>query len=153
MGTDRRRHPDPADRGVDPARSRRPLTVVDASVVVEVLWGRGGPGTVTLLAAQGPLTAPGLIDLEVVSALRRLVLTRQISEASGRTMLRRDPDLRIARRDHAPLLPRVWELRHQLTPYDAAYVALAEQEAAVLLTRDARLAAAHGIRCEVRLVS
>lgn len=62
-------------------------------------------------------------------------------------------DLPLERAPHRPLLPRCWELRQNLTPYDASYVALAEALEAVLITADARLAAAPGIRCEVSVLS
>lgn len=60
--------------------------------------------------------------------------------------------IRIERSPHLPLLARCWELRHNLTVYDASYVALAELLGAPLLTGDARLAAAPGIRCDVELL-
>ncbi len=60
--------------------------------------------------------------------------------------------LPIERYPHLALLPRVWELRHNLTPYDAAYVALAEALGAVLVTADARLAEAPGLRCAIELL-
>jgi predicted nucleic acid-binding protein len=61
--------------------------------------------------------------------------------------------LRIERHTHSPLLPRIWGLRENVTPYDAAYVALAEALGVPLLTADARLANAPGIRCEVELLT
>ncbi len=60
--------------------------------------------------------------------------------------------LRLARAPHAPLLRRCWELRHNLTTYDAAYVALAELLGAVLVTGDARLSSAPGARCAVEVL-
>ncbi len=61
------------------------------------------------------------------------------------------PRLDLELRDALPRLPRVWELRHNLTPYDAAYVALAEATGSVLLTSDRRLAAAPGLRCAIEV--
>lgn len=55
----------------------------------------------------------------------------------------------VTRRSHHPLIPRIWELRDNLTPYDASYVALAEALGCPLVTADARLAAAPGVRCEI----
>ncbi len=62
-------------------------------------------------------------------------------------------ELLIRRYPHRALLPRIWELRHNLTPYDAAYAALAEVLGAPLLTADAKLAGAPGLRCEVELLA
>jgi predicted nucleic acid-binding protein len=62
-------------------------------------------------------------------------------------------DMRLERAPHGPLMPRIWGLRDNLTPYDAAYVALAEALDTVLLTGDARLARAPGIHCEVELLT
>ena len=59
----------------------------------------------------------------------------------------------ILRAPHPPLLTRCWELRHNVSPYDASYVALAEALNATLLTSDARLAAAPGLRCQVELIT
>lgn len=130
------------------------MLVVDASVLVVALVDHGAAGDQARAALQGtPLTAPELIDLEVTSVLRR-------QTASGRLDLRRAElaltdlyDLPLERAAHRPLLPRCWELRHNLTPYDASYVALAEALDAVLLTADERLAAAPGIRCTVMVLT
>ena len=70
----------------------------------------------------------------------------------GRELLVRLTALPVDRHGHAPLLPRIWELRSVVTAYDAAYVALAERLGAVLLTRDSAIAGAAGLRCEVSLV-
>jgi predicted nucleic acid-binding protein len=129
------------------------VIVVDASVLVPALVDddRDGDRARSLLRGQG-LVAPQLIDLEFVSTVRRQV-------ASGRVLLRRAvlalrdlQEIRIERAPHSPFVNRVWELRDNLTPYDAAYVAVAEALHVPLFTADRGIAGAPGIRCEVRLV-
>jgi predicted nucleic acid-binding protein len=104
------------------------------------------------LRAEG-LAAPHLVDLEVINALRRLVHRGQLSLTGAERAIRRLERVRIDRHTHRPLLARVWALRENVTPYDASYVALAEALGVPLLTTDARLANAPGIRCEVELLT
>ncbi len=92
------------------------------------------------------LVAPHLVDLEVMQGLRRH--DRQGRHDAVRA-LRQFRLLGIRRFDHEPLLPRIWELRHNLTAYDAAYVALAEVIEAPLFTSDRGIANAPGHRAEV----
>ena len=114
------------------------MIVVDASVVVTALADDGPDGE----RARGRLvgeqiTAPHLIDVEVVSAWRRLAAAGHLEErraAFAQADLRALP---ITRVPHAPLMERCWELRRNMTVYDAAYVALAELVEAPLLTADA----------------
>jgi predicted nucleic acid-binding protein len=90
------------------------------------------------------LHAPHLIDLEVAQLLRRLVREAALS-AHRAGQARQDwLDLRVTRYPHDVLLPRIWQLRHNLTAYDAAYVALAEELGAALVSRDSRLSSASG---------
>jgi predicted nucleic acid-binding protein len=88
--------------------------------------------------------APHLIDLEVAQTLRELVLRHEIAAESARLMLNVLAAMRIARHDHTSLLPRIWELRHNITSYDAAYIALAESLDAPLITADGPLSRAPG---------
>jgi predicted nucleic acid-binding protein len=121
--------------------------VVDASVMVAALADRGERGfSATAALSTSNLMAPHLIDLEVAHSLRRY--GRSDSERAT-TALRRFRLAPIARFDHAPLLPRIWELRHNLTAYDAVYVALAEATHTPLLTMDRRIANAPGHHAEV----
>lgn len=99
------------------------------------------------------LAAPELIDPEVLSVLRRLVTTNTISTARSARAVADLADVRIQRVSHRPLIGRCWELRNNLTPYDAAYAALAEALNAPLLTADAALARAPGTRCEIELLT
>lgn len=93
------------------------------------------------------LAAPHLVDVEVTSVLRRSVRTGTMSEQRASQALQDLADLAIERVPHTTLLPRVWELRDNYTPYDACYVAVAELFHVPLLTYDARMAGAPGARC------
>jgi predicted nucleic acid-binding protein len=104
------------------------------------------------LLAQPSLRAPELVVLEVAGALRNRVLRSEVNVEDARQALLRLQRLPIVRHPLMPLLDRVWELRDNLTPYDAAYVALAERLELPLLTADAGIAHAPGLRCRVRLV-
>ena len=124
------------------------MTVVDASVLVTALADddRDGDAVRARLRRAEELAAPELVDLEVFSVLRRQLNRGQLDRRRADLAL---TDLRIFpldRYSHLSLLERVWELRDALTPYDAAYVALAEMLDCPLLTGDARMAkgAAHG---------
>ncbi|HEV2468409.1 MAG TPA: type II toxin-antitoxin system VapC family toxin [Candidatus Sulfotelmatobacter sp.] len=97
------------------------------------------------------LHAPHLLDLEVTQVFRRLAAQGVISTHRANEAIRDLLDLRIARYPHLVLLPRVWQLRHKLSAYDAAYIVLAEKLAAPLITRDARLASAAGHTAVVEL--
>jgi predicted nucleic acid-binding protein len=99
-----------------------------------------------------PLHAPHLIDVEVTQVLWRYAATRQIEPARCRDALDALQGFPLRRHQHDVLLPRVWELRHNLTAYDATYVALAEARDVTLLTRDRRVATAIGHRARVNLV-
>ncbi len=88
------------------------------------------------------LHAPDLIDLEVCQTLRRYVRSQELSAARAETALDLLGQLDLNRYSHVPLLPRIWQLRDNLTAYDGAYVALAEALGATLLTCDERLARA-----------
>jgi predicted nucleic acid-binding protein len=131
------------------------VIVLDASVVIEML--RPSPIQHELdrrfRVAEPSLHAPHLLLLEVADGLRRLVANTAITSDRGSLALRRLADLNLVTHDHDLLLQRVWELRDNLTAYDAAYVALAEALDAPLLTLDARLARAPGHRARVELLA
>lgn len=129
------------------------MIVVDASVVVTGLADDGPDGDLVRSRLRvEQLVAPHLIDLEVASAWRRLVSAGDVDERRARLALDDLRSLRLERVPHGPLLNRCWELRHNLTVYDAAYVALAELMQIDLLTGDRRLADAPGIRCGVEVL-
>jgi predicted nucleic acid-binding protein len=102
---------------------------------------------------EARLIAPELLDLEVASVWGRAVRAGRMSEMPGSQAPADLAALPLARAPHAPLMPRIWELRDNLTVYDAAYVALAEALGAPLLTADRKLTQATGTRCEFALVT
>lgn len=130
------------------------MIAVDASVVLELLLvtPAGRDLGDRLLVPDESLHAPHLLDVEVAQVVRRFGLRGEIGEARGRQALDDLDVLPLERYGHRPLLPRIWELRSNLTAYDAAYLALAESLEAPLLTRDRGLASAPEARTRVELV-
>jgi predicted nucleic acid-binding protein len=125
------------------------VRVVDAGVVVALLAADLDPD----LLGQEELAAPHLIDSEVTHVLRGLVRRGHLTEEQGVLALRGFDELVLSRFPAHVLRPRMWELRHNLSAYDATYVALAELvDATALLTTDARLAHAPGPRCAIQLL-
>lgn len=104
-----------------------------------------------IFAANESLYAPHLIDLEVAQVLRRYARSAVISPERGAEALRDLAEFPITRYPHCELLPRIWEMRHHVTAYDAAYLALAEALEARLVTRDRALARADA-RVPVQMV-
>lgn len=125
------------------------MIVVDASAAVSGLLNDGAARRV-LGAEQAHV--PHLIDAEVTSAIRRRTLAGQISDGAGWAALDTWRRLAATRYPVQALLDRVWQLRTNLSAYDACYVALAEALDCALLTADGRLARAPGIRCPVTVV-
>lgn len=129
------------------------MIVVDASIIVTGLADDGPDGDRVRARLRGErLAAPHVIDLEVASAWRRLVAAGDLDERRAQLAFDDLDSLRLERARHAPLLARCWELRHNVTMYDAAYIALAELMATSLLTGDARLASAPGTRCDIEVL-
>ena len=130
------------------------MIVVDASAILEVLLRTPAAHRVEkrIFAPGQSLHAPHLIDLEVLQVLRRYAARREISGERGREAVSDLGAFRLRRWAHDALAARIWDLRQNLTAYDAAYVALAEALDAPLLTRDRRLASAPGIRARVEAV-
>ena len=128
------------------------MIVLDASAAVELLLERDAVGewARARVAHADSVHAPHLIDLEVASALARLARAREITATLGRLALTELVGMPIRRYPATRLLERIWRLRGALTPYDAAYIALAEALDAPLLTTDERLARStgHGARIE-----
>jgi predicted nucleic acid-binding protein len=123
------------------------MLVVDASVLTELILGRPAGDVVSEhLASHGfALHAPHLVDVEVLSALRRLVSSGEASAERAAEAIADLHDLPIERYPHDILVPRIWQLRENFSAYDASYVALAEglaDEPVPLLTADGRLARA-----------
>jgi predicted nucleic acid-binding protein len=130
------------------------MIVVDASVLVVALAQDGVDGQQKRdLLHVDDLHAPEVVDLEVASYVRRARRAGRIGPQRALQALADLALMPLARVSHTPLLSRIWDLRDNLTPYDAAYVALAETLKAPLLTADVRLSRAPGIRCEVVVLS
>ncbi len=129
------------------------MIVVDASAMLEVLLATqtGARVEERLLGAGESLHAPHLLDVEVAQVLRRYAAAKELTPERGREALADLADFPLHRYPHDVLLPRIWELRSNVTAYDAAYLALAETLVAPLVTCDARLASAprHAARVEV----
>lgn len=129
------------------------MIVVDASVLAPALADDDDDGNRARKRLRGEqLAAPELVDLEVVSTLRRAARSGRLDERRSAQALADLVALPLRRVPHLRLLPRVWELRDNLTAYDAAYVALAEALSALLLTADGPLARATGVRCDVEIL-
>jgi predicted nucleic acid-binding protein len=125
------------------------MIVLDASAALSALMNDG--------AARGAIAveqlhAPHLIDTEVVSGLRRQAASGAVSGEQARSMVRVWQAIGISRYPGVAMLERVWELRDNLSAYDATYVALAEELGCALLTADRRLGRAPGVRCAVTTV-
>jgi predicted nucleic acid-binding protein len=125
------------------------LAVIDASVlaVFYVADDARHALVVERLKTGDALFAPAHLDAEIVSALRGMARSKPGLERVVPRALTHLAGFPIRRMPLPPLLNRMWELRHNITAYDAAYVALAERLEAVLITCDARLATASGPNC------
>jgi predicted nucleic acid-binding protein len=130
------------------------VIVVDASAVIEVLLNTAAGEALTdrLLEPSETVAAPHLLDVEVLQVLRRYTLVGDIDSERGQQAVEDLHDLPILRYPYDPFLQRTWELRHNVTAYDAVYIALAEALDATLLTRDERLASAPGHGATIELV-
>lgn len=129
------------------------MTVVDSSCLVEVLLQTGDAAAIEArLRRAGGLHAPELVDLEILQVLRRLLGGREISSERAEIALAALERLALRRWSHTALSRRIWELRANLTAYDAAYVALAQRLRCSVLTRDRRLARSSGHRVRIDVV-
>ena len=130
------------------------MIVVDASALLEVLLQTPASGRVAdrLFDTNETLHTAHLLDLEVAQVLRRYTLSGEMDAERGGQALEDFCDLNLNRYPHDVFLPRIWTLRHNLTAYDAAYVALAEALDAPLITRDAALAGASGHLAHIEFI-
>jgi predicted nucleic acid-binding protein len=129
------------------------VIVVDASVLATALGDDGRDGDRARARLHGELlAAPHLIDLEVGSVWRRLVVAGTMDLRRAGLALVDLYELPIRRAGHLDLLPRCWELRSNLSVYDAAYVSLAEALETTLVTSDARIKKAPGPRCNIEVL-
>ncbi len=115
------------------------MIIVDASAMVEALVGRA-PDEELLHALSGDVDAPHLLDVEVLSVLRGLLLGGKLDALAAEQARLDHFAFTITRHETAPLSERIWQLRHQFTSYDASYLSLAEALQAPLYTCDAKLA-------------
>lgn len=123
--------------------------MVDASAAVSALTG-DGPARAIL--GEHRLHAPHVVDVEVAQALRRRVAAGDVAAGDGANALATWARLGVTRHPVTGLLGRIWELRDNLSAYDAAYAALAEALEIPLVTADGRLGRAPGVRCAVTVV-
>ena len=128
------------------------MIVVDTSAVISVLAGQPRVARlVDRVINDGDLHAPHLIDVEFQHALRRLAVAGAINDDRAADARMDFANLTIVRYPHVSLADRMWELRHNVTAYDAAFLALAEALGAPLVTCDARLARAPGHAASVEV--
>lgn len=131
------------------------MIVLDASCLLELLLQRPGKKIISqrLVDHGEELCAPSLIDVEVCHVLRRYSRLGELSARRGGEAIDELADFPLERYPHTLLLPRIWQLRNNLTAYDAAYVVLAEALNAVLLTCDKKLAKVTGHRATIEVIS
>ena len=125
---------------------------LDASVAGTALTAPGSPAADLLSGDDAVFQVPSIFDAEVLSALRGLVRGGKFDGAAAAELV---PDLMVLPIDRwhmSPLLPRMWELRENLTPDDAPYVALAELTGTVLVTGGERISASPGHRCDIQII-
>ena len=128
------------------------MLVVDASCLHDVLVGKPNATRIRARLARDPdQAAPHVIDVEVLNVVRRDFLVGQLDATAARQAVEDLRDWPAERFGHQPLLGRAWALRANVRGWDAVYVALAELLGATLLTSDARLAGAVGLRCPVEV--
>ena len=129
------------------------MIVLDASAAIDWLLQTSAGRRIEkrIYSRNESLHTPHLLDLEVTQVLRRLVREGAVSAHRADEAIRDLLDLRITRYAHFVLLPRIWQLRHNFSAYDAAYIVLAEKLGAGLVTRDGRLASASGHAAAIEL--
>lgn len=129
------------------------MIVVDASAIVEVLLNTttGGALRRHLFASGETLHVPHLADVEVSQVLRRYSISKVLDKERASEAFDDYRAMPLTRYPHAVLLPRVWELRHHLSAYDAVYIALAEALPAALVTCDQALGSVSGHRAAIQV--
>lgn len=130
------------------------MIVVDASVLVDALIDDGSGGDLARSALSEDLhwAAPAHLVIETISVIRGRLLGGKLQARRADEAIAALVELEMDQIDVLPLTHRIWELRNNLTAYDAAYLAVAEEFDCALLTSDARLARANGPRCPVQLL-
>ena len=130
----------------------QPVIVVDTSAVLDTLVASPRHEELAQrLAGESDLHAPHLIDVEFLHVLRRLVILGELTAERANDTRVDFADLAMRRYPHHPLADRMWQLRHNLTAYDATFIALSEALEAPLVTTDAKLATGPGHNARVEL--
>ena len=129
------------------------MIVLDASAAVDWLLQTSAGRRIEqrIYSRDETLHAPHLLDVEVTQVLRRLARQGVVSVRRAEEAMRDLMELRVTRYSHLVLLPRIWQLRTNLSAYDAAYIVLAEELGAALVTRDGRMASASGHTASIEL--
>lgn len=130
------------------------MIVVDASVLANALADDDADGDAARdeLRAAGRVTAPDLVDVETVSVLRKRWLSRTLTDQRFDAAVAHLRQLQFERVPTLRMMRRAFELRANVSAYDACYVALAEMLECELVTADGRLARAPGPRCAIRIL-
>ena len=130
------------------------MIVLDASAAID--WLLRTPAGIKvdqrIYSRSESVHVPHVLDLEVAQVLRRFVRDGSLSSGRADAALQDLMDVRFTRYPHWQLLPRIWQLRHNLTAYDGAYLALAELLNAPLITRDRKVSSAPGHHAQVELL-
>lgn len=129
------------------------MIVLDASAAVDWLLqtATGRRIETRIYSRNETLHTPHVLDLEVTQVLRRLARQGVVSVRRANEAVRDLLDLRVTRYPHTLLIPQIWQLRHNFSAYDAAYIVLAEKLRAPLITRDGQLASASAHMATVEL--
>ncbi len=126
------------------------MIVVDASIIIHILLdAQTKPEIIDTLESADGLMAPHLVDLEVLNSIRKQLNLKKITLQDAETALSDFESMTIDRRSTHMFSKRIWELRNNLTPYDASYVVLAEMTGLQFITRDARIANAPNLQTHV----
>jgi predicted nucleic acid-binding protein len=129
------------------------MIVVDASVIVHILIdAQIKPNIIDTLESAGDLIAPFLIDYEVINSIRKQLNLKNLTVAAAQEALNTFEAMTIDRRSTHLFHQRIWELRNNLTPYDASYVVLAEMTGLDFITRDSRIAKVEHLQTNVIVV-
>jgi predicted nucleic acid-binding protein len=130
------------------------MLVVDASALTELVLRRPAAARIRTHLIQHEMHAPHLLDIEVISAVRRLLSHGRVTERRASAAVSAFLNLRVDRYPHSILGRRVWDLRENFSPYDAIYLALAEKlsDGVPLLTVDARFARAARAHTDVEVL-